>query len=82
MRMRQWRSDQASNDRVQKATVNSTLDVHDYQSRDGHEIQLDNSYDRVFQDVGGNLIMTNDLSYNPSTDPKLTGDWARLRRVR
>ena len=83
MQMASWRKQQATRDRIQKATVNSILEVHDYKTRGGSPIALDHSYGRVFEDAQGNVIMTNDANYDPSTDPRLkSSDWKKLERIR
>jgi hypothetical protein len=82
MRMSTWRKEQASSASIHRATVNSINEVHDYQSRDGHSIPIDHSYDRVFQDGTGRLILTNDPSYDPNADTKLRSrDWSQLKRI-
>lgn len=83
MQMASWRKQQAARERIQKATVNSIHEVHDYTSRSGAQIPINHSYSRVFEDPLGNLIMTNDPSYDPRTDPKLeTSNWQQLQRIR
>ena len=50
--MSAWREQQASNDGTHRAAVNSILEVHDWQTRDGRSIAIDHRFDRVFQDGG------------------------------
>lgn len=82
MQMASWRKQQESSDRMHRATVNSIVGVEDYRTTDGNAIALDNRFDRVFQDGIGNVILTNDVSYDPNADRNLTGDWAQLQRLR
>ena len=80
--MASWKRQQADRDAGHRAYTNSVLEVHDFKSRDGDSIQLSNAYDRVFQDPLGNVILTNDASYDPTTDMGLkTNDWQQLQRL-
>ncbi len=77
--MKSWWKQQASSDSIQRASINGIAEVHDYTSRDGVPISLDNSYDRVFQDSLGNLILTNDTNTDPTVSDS---NWQRLQRIR
>ncbi len=80
--MASWKRQQADKDAGHRAFTNSILEVHDYKSRDGDSIQLSNHYDRVFQDPLGNVILTNDVNYDPTGDTSLrTNDWQQLGRI-
>lgn len=80
--MASWRRQQAMKDEGHRKSVNGALEVHDYKSRDGYSIGLDHSYDRAFQDSLGNIILTNDVGFDPTTDPNLkTNDWKQLERL-
>ena len=82
MQMASWREQQASSDRLHRATINSIVGVEDYKTPGGSSIAVDNNYDRVFQDRLGNVIMTNDPGYDPSADQNVTGSWSKLERIR
>ncbi|MCB9892213.1 MAG: hypothetical protein H6833_11235 [Planctomycetes bacterium] len=80
--MASWKRQQADRDAGHRAYTNSILEVNDFKSRDGDSIQLSNAYDRVFQDPLGNVILTNDASYDPTTDMGLkTNDWQQLQQL-
>jgi hypothetical protein len=79
--MASWRQRQESGDALHRATVNSIVGVHDYRTPDGGSIAADNGYDRVFQDKLGNVVMTNDPSYDPNADPNSAGNWSQLQRI-
>lgn len=82
MQMASWRRQQAESDAGHRAFVNGIHEVHDYKSRDGFSLSLSHNYDRVFQDALGNVILTNDTSYDPTADTNLkTNDWKPLERI-
>lgn len=81
--MASWRRQQSMRDGGHKRTINGIAEVHDYRTRDGLTVPLDHGYDRVFEDRLGNIILTNDANFDPSTDPSMrTNDWVQLRRER
>ncbi len=81
--MASWRRQQSMRDGGHKRTINGIAEVHDYRTRDGLTVPLDHGYDRVFEDRLGNIILTNDTNFDPSTDPSMrTNDWVQLRRER
>src|SRR5690606_17685672 len=70
-RLATWREQQASQDRVHRATIESILEVHDWRGRDGSAIAVPHTYDHVFQDGLGNLILSDDPNYDPTADTSL-----------
>ncbi len=78
-----WKKQQASRDRIQKSTINSILDVKDYKLPGGGTISIDSGYDRVFRDSLGNMVLTNNPSYEIGLDKSLTTtDWSQLSRLK
>jgi hypothetical protein len=80
--MAAWRDRQASQDRIHKQTIHGIREVNEWNSANGGTLTVDMNYQRVFEDPLGNVVMTNDPSYDPGTDPSLTGSWTELNRSR
>ena len=41
-----------------------------------------NQFDRAFMNAGGQVVLTNDTSYNPGADPRLGGvNWQQMQRL-
>ena len=79
MQMRSWRSRQDFEDRVHKAVTKS---IRDWRATDGSSIAVDHAFGQVFQDPSGNLILTNDPSYDPRRDHHVNScEWDRLNRI-
>lgn len=81
-RLRSWRQQQDSLDRVHKANVQSLGEVHDFRDAEGHTHTVTNHFDRAFRDPDDNLILTNDPNYRPAGDPAVNRvQWQELQRV-
>ncbi len=82
MQMESWRRRQDSQDRMQKATVDSIHETQDFRHSDGSTWTFTNSYDRAFMNAGGQVVLTNDPSLNPGADPRFGGvNWQQMERV-
>lgn len=82
IQMKTWRDQQASQDRVQRATIDSIRGAHDFRAADGEVHTVTNHYDRAFVNPNGNLILTNDPNYRPQGDASVNQvTWDEMQRI-
>ena len=77
-----WRKRQDSVDRMQKAGIDAIHETQDFRHSDGTTYTFTNQFDRAFMNAGGQVVLTNDTSYNPGADPRLGGvNWQQMQRL-
>ena len=82
MQMDSWRRRQDSMDRMQKASVDAIHETQDFRRADGTTWTVSNQYSRAFSNAGGQVVLTNDPSFDPGADPRFGGvNWEPLQRV-
>ena len=77
IQMAGWRKREQIKDNMQRATVNGIHDVNEWASPSGQSFNVSTQYSRVFEDRGGNLIMTSDPSFQPNADWRALGQTGR-----
>ena len=73
------RTAQESQDRVNHQFMNYLRDVDDYRMPDGSTVQLPSNYSHIYTNGQGQVILTNDASFDPSSTP---GNWSQVQRAR
>lgn len=83
MQMQGWRDRNRSQDRMHAATIRGIRDVQAFSSRSGTTFEVDQRFDRVFENGRGEVLLSTNPGFDPANDPRLnSADWTRLVQSR